>query len=647
MFKEYLNYYSRLVNGILGLSGPSKKLLSLVTDYFILTFCFWASLSVRINTLYIPTRETNLLILLGPALALPIFYLFGLYQSKILHQNYTTQLTIMSAVTTYTVFWFFIVLSAGVVYKPYDFLIINWLLSSFSVGGVRYVTRWLLRIKAPIFSNVVIYGAGSSGAQINSALMNNPEVKVVAFLDDDPKLHGLNIGGIKIQKPSSLTSLIEKKGVSEVLLAIPSITRLERHNLLQSLKKYPVGIRALPGLADLVQGRVSTSDLKKVNIEDLLRRGTRKPDEKLLKQDIEQKNVMVTGAGGSIGSELCREILRKNPKLLILFDISEFALYSIERELLEINPEIRVITVLGDVTEGLRLVNIIENFEVQTIYHAAAYKHVPMVEKNMVAGVKTNIFGTLACIEAAIAGCVESFVFISTDKAVRPTNLMGATKRFAELILQALSEEQARDNKEQKTRISMVRFGNVLGSSGSVVPLFREQIQQGGPITVTHPEIVRYFMTITEASQLVIQAGAMGSQGDIFLLDMGEQISVVDLAKDMIRLSDMTLKDEQNPDGDIEIIFTGLRPGEKLYEELLIDEDAKPTRHVKIMRAREKGITWIDLQEHITELEGAIRAERENKIREIFLNTVAGYSPEDEIVDYMYLQQKNRLKENL
>ena len=345
-------------------------------------------------------------------------------------------------------------------------------------------------------------------------------------------MQGRYIEGLKVYNPSYLDSLIVKKGVSEVLIAIPSISRLESNKILQSLKQYPVVIRALPGIVDVVQGRVSVSDLKKVKIEDLLRRGPRKPSEKLLKQDIKQKNVLITGAGGSIGSELSRQIIRQNPKLLIIFDISEFALYSIERELLEIDQSVRVITILGDVTQSHRLLNVITNFEVQTIYHTAAYKHVPMVEKNIIAGIKTNIFGTLVCIKAALASNVECFVFISTDKAVRPTNLMGATKRFAELILQALAQKQSIDGKNNKIRISVVRFGNVLGSSGSVVPLFRKQIKQGGPVTVTDPNVIRYFMTITEASQLVIQAGAMGSEGDIFVLDMGEQVKVVDLAKD-------------------------------------------------------------------------------------------------------------------
>ena len=485
--------------------------------------------------------------------------------------------------------------------------------------------------------NVVIYGAGSSGIQLESAMKHNSELKVIAFLDDDPKIQGRYIKGLRVEKPSSLSRLISKNKVSEVLLAIPSISRYERNNLFQSLKQYPVVIRSLPGLTDLAKGRVSVSDLKKINIEDLLRREIRKPNKKLLKQNIEEKNVFITGAGGSIGSELCRQIIRNNPRLLILFDVSELALYAIERELLEINQSVRVIPILGNVTDGSRLSKLIKKFDVHTIYHTAAYKHVPMVEKNTVAGITTNIFGTLSCIKAAIDGNVESFVFISTDKAVRPTNTMGATKRLAELILQAIAQRQSNSQKHNKTQISIVRFGNVLASSGSVVPLFREQIKKGGPVTVTDRSIIRYFMTISEAAQLVIQAGAMGSNGDIFVLDMGEPIEVANLAKDMIRLSGMTVKDEENPNGDIEIIYTGLRPGEKLYEELLIGDDVNPTEHPKIMRATEESLGWKDLQQYLAGLEQASKNNDFEKIRDIFQNTVSGYNPESDIIDSMYV----------
>ena len=533
----------------------------------------------------------------------------------------------MIAGSVYTLLWFLIVLSVGIVEKPYDFLIINWMMTLFCVGGLRYVARWILIQRSKEYSRVVIYGAGSAGIQLESAMKYNSEIKVIAFVDDDQSLHGQYIEGIKIYDPLSLSWLAEKQGASEVLVAVPSISRSKKYKLLQFLKQFPMVIRLLPGLTDLAQGRASVSDLKRIKIEDLLNREIREPNKELLKKDIQNKNVLITGAGGSIGSEICRQAIQQQPNLLILFDISESALYLIESELRELNTGVRILAMIGNVTRRNRLDFILKNYKVDTIYHAAAYKHVPLVEKNTIPGIRCNIFGTLTCLESAIHCNVNNFVFISTDKAVRPTNVMGATKRFAELILQAYSKRNLLDPDKSNIRISMVRFGNVLGSSGSVVPLFRKQIENGGPLTVTDPNIIRYFMTIEEASQLVIQAGAMGSQGEVFLLDMGEPIHVLDLAKDMIRLSGMTIKDQENPNGDIEIIFTGLRPGEKLYEELLIGKESDTTEHEKIMKATEETIEYEDLQRCLLDLNIAINESNFKKIREIFLNTVSGYNP--------------------
>jgi len=625
--------YSRLVKRLLTLNRLSKTLLIMATDYAILTLCFWASLSIRINDLFLPTNATRFLILLGPLIAVPIFYLFGLYRSMARYSGYKSILIIVIGVSTYTLLWFFAVLSSGIVEKPYDFLIINWLLTIICVGGIRVVIRGLLTEDNPNSSNVVIYGAGSAGIQLKSAMQYNSEMNIVGFIDDNPKIQGLDIEGLKVYKPSFLGSLIEKKGITQILVALPSLSRLEKNILLQSLKQYPVVIRALPDLSDLAQGRIVFSDLKQIKIEDLLKRELREPNKQLLQQDLLNKSVMVTGAGGSIGSELCREIIQQKPKLLILFDISEYALYTIERELIEINPDIRVITTIGNVLDRVGLEKIITIFKVQTVYHVAAYKHVPLVEKNTMSGVRTNIFGTLSCIQASLSGSVECFVFISTDKAVRPTNIMGATKRFAEIILQSLAKRQLIEQKQIITRISIVRFGNVLGSSGSVAPLFEEQIAKGGPVTVTDPDIIRYFMTISEAAQLVIQAGAMGSKGEVFVLDMGEQIKIKQLAEDMIRLSGMTVKNVENPDGDIEIIYTGLRPGEKLFEELLIGEDAGPTNHESIMRVKEDSLRWDSLEKYLVELEDASKEYDYLKIREVFKDTVTGFTPENRIID--------------
>jgi UDP-N-acetylglucosamine 4,6-dehydratase len=617
--------YPIVVERLLSLSRSGKNTLVMLSDYLVLMFSFWASLSIRLNDVYVPNVEATLLIIIAPIIAIPIFYFFGLYQSFIRYANYRSLLTLMFAVSIYTFLWFLVVVISGVIDKPYDFLIINWLTTIFFISSIRYLARYLLSLKTSSSINVLIYGAGSAGLQLESAMKHNPEMNVIAFIDDDKALQGKYIKNLKVYNNGSLDKLIDKREIDEILIAMPSLSRNEKTALLQSLKPYPVIIRALPTLSDIATGRVSISDLKQVRIEDLLQREIRKPNKTLLKKDIRKKNVLVTGAGGSIGSELCRQIIKQNPNLLILFEISEASLYLIERELLELNSGIDLIAVIGNVTRKSRLDNILQTNKVDTIYHAAAYKHVPMVEKNPIAGIRCNIFGTLACVQSAIDNNVGSFVFISTDKAVRPTNIMGATKRFAELILKAYAEIAKTENK--KIRISMVRFGNVLGSSGSVVPLFRRQIEKGGPITVTDPDIIRYFMTISEASQLVIQAGSMGIEGEIFLLDMGKQVQVLDLAKDMISLSGMTIKDKNNLNGDIEIIFTGLRPGEKLYEELLIDQEALPTEHEKIMKTKEKGLEWDALEKHILELDEAVINFDIEKIREIFLKTVSGYSP--------------------
>ncbi len=623
MINNTLEFYLFFVQKLLSLSRKTKNILVMITDYIVLVFSFWSSLSIRINDFYIASGDSLLLIIIAPFIALPIFYSFGLYQSFIRYANYRALITLIFAVSIYTFLWFVVVLVSDLIEKPYDFLIINWLTTIFFIGGIRYIARWLLSIKGYSTNNVLIYGAGSAGVQLYSTILHNPDMKAVAFVDDNEAIHGQYIEGLMVYSKNSLEKIIEKKGVKEVLIAIPSMTRFEKSDLLQSLKGLPVAIRMLPSLSDVTAGRVSISDLKKVKIDDLLKRESRKPDPDLLRHDIDGMNVLVTGAGGSIGSELCREIVKLSPKNLVLFDISEYALYSLESELQEDGQNKNLITIIGNITNQERLEQIITKFKIDTIYHAAAYKHVPMVEKNIFAGVRCNIFGTLSCCNAAIRKGVKSFVFISTDKAVRPTNIMGATKRFAEMILQALVKK----NKPNDTRISIVRFGNVLGSSGSVVPLFRRQIENGGPVTVTDPEIIRYFMTLKESAQLVIQAGAMGRLADIFLLDMGEPVKVVDLARDMIKLSGRTLKDQENPEGDIEIIFTGLRPGEKLFEELLIDDKSKSTEHPKIMQALEKHLDWEEIEDTMDMIEKSLKKEDFAGIKRIFLDSVDGYNP--------------------
>ena len=628
------NIYSTIISFFLNLNRANKTVFLMIADYLILALSFWSSLSVRSNSFFILTSETSMLVLLSPLISVPIFYFFGLYNSMARYTSYQTIRIIILGVSIYTTLWFMLLLYIGIFEKPYDFLIINWILTIFLIGGIRIVIRWLLTAEEFSSTKVVIYGAGSAGIQLKSAIEYNRSIKVSGFLDDDPNIQGLNIENTRVYKPSLLSKLIEKKGISQVLIALPTIQRSEKIALLRSLKKYPVEIRSLPDLGDIVEGKILVSDLKKIKIGDLLGRATRKPDMKLLSKDISNKAILIIGAGGSIGSQLARDIIANQPSKLVLLDISEFSLYKIEKELIGSNTEVDVVPIIGSVVDQEFLNKIIKNFNIKTVYHAAAYKHVPMVEKNIVSGIKVNIFGTLSAINASIKSSVDNFVFISTDKAVRPTNIMGATKRFAELILQATSNSEANKG---NLRVSIVRFGNVLGSSGSVVPLFEQQIKEGGPITVTDPEIIRYFMTIEEASQLVIQAGAMGKNGDIFVLDMGEQIKITQLAEDMIRLSGMTVKNQENPDGDIEIIYTGLRPGEKLYEELFIGNKVSRTDHDQIMRTDENFVSLPDLEKDLADLTKAIESYNFDLIISIMGKRIDGFNHDQQIIDNLFL----------
>jgi UDP-N-acetylglucosamine 4,6-dehydratase len=634
------SFILKYISHLLGMNRSIKNLLLMTVDYLVLTFSFWAALSIRLNEFYFaPTNETKLLMILAPLIALPIFYSFGLYRSMVRYSGYKSIRIIIIGVSVYTIFWFMAVLATEVVNKPYDFLAINWLLSIYLVGGLRIFIRRALTQDDSQSTKALIYGAGAAGIQLKSAIEYSPETKVVGFIDDDPKLQGLDIEGRKVYSPLVISKLIEEKLITHIFLALPSLSKSEKQLILQALKKYPLKIRSLPDLSDLVEGRISVSDLKKIKIADLLGRTARKPNDILLKRDIDNKNILVTGAGGSIGSELCREIILQKPNKLVLFDISEYAIYLLERDLSDSDCKIEIIPMVGNVYDGKNLEKVFKSFAINTIYHAAAYKHVPLVEKNIIEAVKVNIFGTLSCINAAINSGVNSFVFISTDKAVRPTNIMGATKRFAELILKSkalISKSKDGIN----TRVSIVRFGNVLGSSGSVVPLFEKQIQQGGPITVTDPNIIRYFMTVKEASQLVIQSGAIGTSGDIFVLDMGEQIKILQLAEDMIRLSGRTIKNEENPEGDIEILFTGLRPGEKLYEELNIGSKLISTEHKKIMKAEEEETIWEDMQVHLETLKLACSEYDYETIEKVFIENVVGFKHDHGIIDSIEMENR-------
>lgn len=508
------------------------------------------------------------------------------------------------------------------------------------IGGSRLFVRALVNVKNKKSNHkVLIYGAGASGRQLLLALENSVEFRATAFVDDDPSLHGVMIKDVRVYGPHEIQKAIDRHAISRVLLALPSASRGTRAAILNRLEPLGLPVLTIPGMADIVEGKMKIDELQDVKIEDLLGRDPVAPIQSLMVANITGKVVMITGAGGSIGSELCRQILQQNPRQLILYEMSEYALYEIDKELLakikSAKLDVQIFPILGSVVNRERLEQVMRKFSVETVYHAAAYKHVPLVEYNVVEGVRNNIFGTWLTAEAAIATGVKNFVLISTDKAVRPTNVMGTTKRIAELVLQGLAHRQ------KTTRFCMVRFGNVLGSSGSVVPLFRKQIKQGGPITLTHEDITRYFMTIPEAAQLVIQAGAMGNGGDVFVLDMGEPVRIYDLAVKMISLSGLTQKTKGCPDGDVEIKITGLRPGEKLYEELLIGGEEKPTRHPRIKTANEIYLRWHEVDELLTELSRACERYDLVALRKLMLAAPTGFTPTDGIGDLLFFGQQS------
>ena len=608
----------------------------ILADSVVLILILLFSFSLRLGHWYWP-EDTNLLLAIfsAPVIAFLIFIKFGLYRAIIRFIGFRAVWAIAQAVSIYAVIWGVIGFMIAVEGIPRSVILINWALTLLVIGGSRLSARWLFsdthNSSNSQRKNVVIYGAGSAGRQLSTALMQSNEYSPVAFLDDENKIQRQFINGVEVFSLNSLSHLIDDKNVIEVLLAIPSISRMRRNEIIDFLEPYPILVRSLPGVAEIAQGKVKVSDLHEISIQDLLGRDSVPANQKLLNLNVAGKAVMITGAGGSIGSELCRQVLLLKPKLLILYELNEFALYAIDKELLGLNViDIKIFPILGSVNNTKRLSRVFKKFGVQTIYHAAAYKHVPMVEFNNTEGVNNNIFGTLNIAKTAINEDVETFVLISTDKAVRPANTMGATKRFAEMILQALSAEQ------NGTRFTMVRFGNVLDSSGSVIPLFKQQIKEGGPVTVTDEEIIRYFMTIPEAVELVIQAGSMGQGGDVFVLDMGEPVRIADLARKIIHLSGLQVKDSDNLNGDIEIKYTGLRSGEKLYEELLIGDNVIGTDNPMIMRAQEDMMAWGKLKLILDELEVAVNDDNQKKLRALLIKAVPEFKPQCDIKDLLY-----------
>lgn len=660
---------NRLRANMLALPRRYKRAIQVATDLVLVWLALWLAFVVRlgIDDLINPVKTHIWLFVFAPIIAIPIFIRFGMYRAVMRYFGNDALITICKAVSLSALLLALVVLWYGN-HKPVvpRSIIFNyWWLSLVLIGGLRLFMRqyflgdWFSAAQHVPFANrdnglpkVAIYGAGAAGNQLATALRMGRVMRPVAFIDDDHSITDRVISGLQVFKPESIHQMIDLTGAEEILLAIPSCTRVRKREILGFLEAFPLHVRSVPGFMDLASGRVKVDDIQEVDIADLLGRDTVPAQDELLEHCIVGQSVLVTGAGGSIGSELCRQIVVLRPKTLLLFDHSEFNLYSIlgelEQRICVESLSVRLVPILGSVRNPALLSDVMKTWRVDTVYHAAAYKHVPMVEHNIAEGVINNVIGTLNTAQAALQAGVANFVLISTDKAVRPTNVMGSTKRLAEMTLQALSREErpvffgdaARVAHSNKTRFTMVRFGNVLGSSGSVIPLFHKQIKSGGPLTVTHPKITRYFMTIPEAAQLVIQAGSMGQGGDVFVLDMGEPVRIIELAEKMIHLSGLSIRSERNPHGDIAIEFTGLRPGEKLYEELLIGDNVVATQHPMIMSAHEDYLDWEILKERLENLLVAISNDDYGRVRQLLRETVMGYAPEGEIVDWIHQQRR-------
>jgi FlaA1/EpsC-like NDP-sugar epimerase len=659
----------RLRKYLLRLPRRYKRLLQVFTDVGLVWIALWLAFVVRLgfDEAGNPVRDHLWLFGAAPLVCIPIYIRFGMYRAVMRYFGNEALIAIGKAVSLASLVLALIVYwnSNHQEIVPRSIIFNYWWLSLILLGGLRLAMRqyflgdWFAAAQHVPFTKrdnglprVAIYGAGAAGNQLVAALRMGRMMRPVAFIDDDKNISNTIISGLQVFKPKHIQKMIDSCGVQEVLLAVPSATRGRRREILGFLEPFPLHVRSIPGFMDLASGRVKVDDIQEVDIADLLGRDAVPAQADLLERCIVSKSVMVTGAGGSIGSELCRQILSRCPSTLILFEHSEFNLYTIlselEQRVARESLPIRLLPVLGSVRNPQQLHDVMKHWSVDTVYHAAAYKHVPMVEHNIAEGVLNNVIGTLNTAQAALKVGVANFVLISTDKAVRPTNVMGSTKRLAEMVLQALSQESApilfRDSNNishvNKTRFTMVRFGNVLGSSGSVIPLFHKQIKSGGPLTVTHPNITRYFMTIPEAALLVIQAGSMGKGGDVFVLDMGEPVKIVELAEKMIHLSGLSVRSDKNPHGDIVVEFSGLRPGEKLYEELLIGDDVESTGHPMIMTAREDFLPWDTLKQRLNDLLTAVSHDDYSKVRLLLRETVSGYSPDSEIVDWIHLQQK-------
>lgn len=639
-------------------SRPQKQLLMMCLDTAILMFAVWAAYSLRLAVWFEPNDRQLLVIAAAPIFAIPVFIKMGLYRSVIRYVGEQAIWAVIKSMTVAVLAWTCVAFLLGISgYEgvPRSVPLLYWLVGGFMIAGVRFFARWILwQPLRERFSGrqVLIYGAGNAGQQLATALRQGSDLFPAGFIDDDSSLHNRDVVGLRVYAPQQLAWAIEHFDIRDVIVAESSLLPHRRKEVLAELQKYPVHVRVLPAISEIASGTYMVQSLRELDIGDLLGRPPVALNSALTARNIYQKTVLVTGAGGSIGAELCRQILLSKPTRLLLVDHSEYNLYAIHAELLKLLQanayDIDIIPLLANVCDYWRMKDIFRVWMPTTVYHAAAYKHVPLVEANPTEGIRNNVFGTLNTARVAVEHQVQNFVLVSTDKAVRPTNVMGASKRLAEMVLQALSntpmvlfddDSPMSTLTKNNTCFSMVRFGNVLGSSGSVVPLFKKQIKEGGPITVTDTNVIRYFMTIPEAAQLVIQAGAMAEGGDVFILDMGEPLKIIDLAYRMVELSGLRVKNKEQPDGDIEIQVIGLRPGEKLYEELLIGNNPHPTAHPRIMREQEQFSPWEPLKEHLHTLLLALDTNDIEVIRHLLKNSVDGYEPSATIVDGITLAE--------
>ena len=635
----------KFLNSILSLHRYSKRTIAIITDIGLCTLCTWLAFTLRLEEFILFKNFNFYPVFVSIIIAIPVFWLFGLYRTIFRYTGLSIILNILASTFVYGLFYFLIVGFYGIQGVPRSIGVIQPMLLFFGIIGSRLAIKYILTgnysfKKSFNKKNVLVYGAGESGRQLVTALENSLEFKVVAFLDDNEQLHRQFILGKTVYSMIKLENLVKTKDISLVFLALPTISRSKRNQIIENLNQYKLTVKTLPSISEIVDGRITISDIKDLNVDDLLNRDEVQPDIKLLNKNINSKTVLVTGAGGSIGSELCRQVIKLKPKNLLLLELNEFALYKIYEELQNYNKDLKIISILVDAKEQTKLETIFETFKVDTVYHAAAYKHVPLVEENICEGVRNNVFSTLAVAKAVVKKKVSNLVLISSDKAVRPTNIMGVSKRLSELCMQGIYNH----TKDISANFSIVRFGNVLESSGSVIPKFKKQIKEGGPITLTHEDVTRYFMTVTEAAQLVIQAGAMGKHSEVFVLDMGKSVKIRDLVDKMIKLSGFRIKDDKNLNGDIEVKITGLRPGEKLYEELLIGNNPQKTHHERIQKAQDPFIPFDQLKLDLDDLSTLLNNNKVLEVKKTLERLLPSYKSNSKIVDHIYKEQLNLKK---